>query len=262
MTAVAVSPYLSVWTVVSLRPASQQAAMRRAIKARGATPLLLAAMKLAPASDTAQAKRALRDALDCERVIFTSPAAVEFAQRLQPLAMRRDQTAIAVGDGTARALARLGIEAVAPRAGSMHSEGVLALDEVVAARGPIGVVTAPDGRGAIVATLRERGMDVRVAEVYRRLPASWNRRHFEAIANSRRPRAVLVTSAEALRYALAALPESIRTILLDAVAITSSERLAEATRAAGFAGTLVAASPGVDALLDALAAHAKAESIR
>ena len=54
---------LSAWTVISLRPAAQQAAIKRAIAARGAIPLALPALRLAPMPDREASRVALRAAL-------------------------------------------------------------------------------------------------------------------------------------------------------------------------------------------------------
>src|SRR5262245_20818508 len=134
------------WTVISLRPAAQQATVKRAIRAAGATPLALPALRLAPIPDAASARRALRAALRCERVVFTSPAAVRFAAALLPLKLARGARAYAVGEASARALAQCGVAAIHPQA--MHSEGLLALADF-AEDGEVGLVTAPGGRGLI-----------------------------------------------------------------------------------------------------------------
>ena len=259
MTEAEVFPYLAGWTVLSLRPASQQAAVARAIAARGGNSLALPGIALEAMPG---ARPALQAALACRRVIFTSPAAVEFADALLPLSSARIDVALAVGSGTARALAARGVVAVQPPSDAMRSEGVLALRELAEGDDAVGLVTAPGGRDVIAPALRARGVPVSVAAVYRRVAPAWNAEAIDALVASRPPRAVLLTSGEALEHVLAALPAAARTPLLASVAVASSERLAQAARAAGFEHTLVAASPVTDALLDALAAHAKAGAIR
>lgn len=259
MNAGVVSPGLAGWTVVSLRPASQQDAVRAAVQARGADFIALPGIELeALPVETS----ALRSALACDRVVFTSPAAVEFAHAAVELPSAL--AAIAVGSGTARALAALGIAATQPPH-AMRSEGVLALPQLAKPSAPgacIGLVTAPGGRDAIAPALRERGFEVKAVHVYRRIAPQWTRSQIAAIETARAPRAVLLTSGEALSNALERLPESARIVFLEATAVASSERLAATAREAGFAATLVAASPRVESLLDALAAHAKGAAIR
>lgn len=255
-----VSPYLAVWTVISLRPAPQQGAMKRAISARGATALALPALRLAAMPDVDLARTSLRAALTCSQLIFTSPAAVRFAASLQILQPVREQRVYAVGRGTAHALARYGLRAIHPAERAMRSEGLLALSDFAPAalarpKGDIGVVTAPGGRGLLAHALRARGARVRVAEVYRRLPPRFNRLHVEALLCSTAPRAVLLSSAEALDNALAALPPAAAACLRDALVVASSPRLAQLAHERGFAAVIEAGAPTPQALLDALVAH-------
>lgn len=258
-----VSPYLAVWTVISLRPARQQASMRRAIAARGARALALPALRLAPMDDAAAARRALRAALSCPRVLFTSPAAVSHAAALAPLACGAKQRMFALGRGTARALARHGIAATHPAENAMRSEGLLGLPDFAPGRftreqAAVGLITAPGGRGLLAHALRARGAQLHVAEVYRRLPPRFDRRHHQALLASHAPRALLLTSAEALDNALAGLPPDALVPLRDSLAVASSARLAQHARERGFSRTLEAGAPTARALLDALEAHARA----
>jgi uroporphyrinogen-III synthase len=253
---------LAGWSVVCLRPSAQQAAVRRAVIARGGRHVSLPGLRLVPAIDARAARDALRNALDCSVIVFTSPAAVTFAAHLLPLRDLRRQTTIAVGEGTAMALARHGVPALMPPPDAMHSDGVLALPQWHQVAGPVGLVTAPGGRGVIAAGLTARGLEMRRAEVYQRLPPRLDARHLRALEHVPAPRAVLVSSAEALELALAALPEALRTHLLDATAVASSPRLAELARDRGFAGVLVASAPTASAMLDALVGHVGAAGFR
>jgi uroporphyrinogen-III synthase len=257
-----VSPYLCVWTVIALRTALDAAAARAAIAARGARAVLLPALRLAPVQDRVRVREDLSAAMSADALVFTSPAAVRFAARLTALAARGSQCVIAVGGGTAQALRRHGITAVHPQAGAMHSEGVLALPALSPPPPRVGLVTAPGGRDLIGPTLQARGAQVMVATVYRRVEPRLRAPQIAALIASAPPRAVLLTSAEALRNALRLLPEAARARLLDAVAVTSSARMTQIARDAGFRATVEACAPDMENLLDALAAHAKAASIR
>ena len=140
------------WTVISLRPSSQQGAVRRAVASRGATALALPALRLVAMPDAEAAQQSLRSALGSAQLVFTSPAAVRFGALLLPLAATRATHVYAVGRGTARALARHGLRAIHPDDNAMRSEGLLALPDfapeaIARAGGDIGVVTAPGGRG-------------------------------------------------------------------------------------------------------------------
>lgn len=241
---------LAGWSVLCLRPSTQQAAVRRAVRARGGVHVALPGLGLVPMPDQAAAGAALVQALAAVAVVFTSPAAVSFAARLRPLQTRA--VVFAVGAGTARALARHGIQARYPAADAMHSEGLLALPQWQGLHGRVGVVTAPGGRGVIVSELARRGFELCVAEVYRRVPPRLDARHHAALAASTSPRAVLVSSGEALDAVRAALPPPLQARFLDALAVCSSTRLLAQARQAGFAQVLQAPAATVAAMLDAL----------
>lgn len=239
---------LAGWTVVCLRPRADQGAAGRAVAARGGTALALPGLRLVAMRDGAAAREALQAALACEATVFTSPAAVRFAARLARLPPR---AAFAIGAGSAAALRRHGVVALQPDADAMHAEGLLALPALASAA-RVGLVTAPGGRDVIAPALQARAKAVVLAHVYRRRPPRWRDDEIAALEASASPRAVLVSSAEALAHVLAQLPASARTRLLDAHAIASSERLHAIAREAGFARVSRAASPMLDAMLDAI----------
>ena len=257
---------MSGWFVVSLRPVGQHAAIRRAALALGASAIGLPGLRLRAREDTAT-RHALAAALDCERVIFSSPAAVRAAARLHRLAAigttgSTDLGVFATGRGTAAALRRAGISAVVTPAAET-SEGLLALPQLQCATGvSIGLVTAPGGRGLLASTLTARGADVRIAEVYAREPARLTQRHFEALLAARGSGALLLSSAEALANVLAALPMAAHARLLECLVVASSVRLAQIACDAGFARILPATGASPRELLAALAAHAKSPSFR
>lgn len=70
------------------RPAGTAASLARAVRKLGGTPILLPGSSLRAAPAATDACAWLKAALDCDVVIFTSPAAVRFAQRLAPLRSR------------------------------------------------------------------------------------------------------------------------------------------------------------------------------
>src|SRR5688500_12733067 len=96
------------WYVISLRPQGQHGSVRQAARRHGATLLSLSPWRLR-ALDDPDARASLHQALGAEYVLFTSPAAVRFAHRVQPLKATAGKTWLAVGSGTASALRRAGI---------------------------------------------------------------------------------------------------------------------------------------------------------
>lgn len=245
---------LTGWQLISLRPVGDHAPLRRAAAAHGARVLALSPWRLRLRDDPST-RAALRAALQAERVLFTSPAAVKAAASLRRLRARKDQIWLAVGEGTASALRRAGITRVVAPA-RMDSEGLLALPELQRLRGmSVGLVTAPGGRGAIAPALAARGARILRSDVYERVPIAWTP---AALARLRalpmRHAALALSSAEALRLSLNALPPDLADKLRRARAIAASARLAAIAREAGFRDVVVADSPRPAAMV-AAAAH-------
>jgi uroporphyrinogen-III synthase len=233
--------------VVITRPAGTAASMARQVRARGGEPLALPGLSLRGADDAPAIAAALREALRDDLLVFTSPAAVRFAARL--VALRTRATVLAVGQGTARALRRHGIAAHAPD--RQDSEGLLAHPLLRALRGRrVALIGAPGGRGLLREQLAARGASLRELQVYRRVAPRLRRAHVEAVAALPRSARVLLSSAEALDNLRAQLPPAAWARLRAATAVASSERLAQAARAAGFARVRVAASALASDLLD------------
>ena len=226
--------------------------MRRAAAAHGARVLALSPWRIELRCDRATAA-ALRQALDADIVVFTSPNAVRAALALRRLRRRRGQAFVAVGAGTARALRRTGIDDVSAPA-RMDSEGLLALPVLQAVRGQrVGLVTAPGGRGVIANTLAQRGARLLRADVYARIPIPPDARAIHALLRLRARPWLALTSAEALQHLLAALPADALRRLLTARVVAASERLAGLAHSAGFADIRVASDARPRALLQAAA---------
>ena len=243
--------------MISLRPAGQHDALRRAAAAHGARLLALSPWRIV-ACDDAAARRDLNAALDCAIVIATSPNAVRRAAALRPLRARRGQHWLAVGDGTARALARAGISQVAAPV-RMDSEGLLALPALHEARElDVGMLTAPGGRGAIEAELQRRGARIVRADVYARRPVALPARSVSALRGMRAPAWLALSSGEALASVLAQLPADAASVLRRARVAAASVRLAELAQAQGFADVAIAASARPRDLLATMAGDASA----
>lgn len=238
-------------TVVVTRPAGTSAALVRRLRALGARAIALPGLSLRPVQHDARAVRAT----GFEDWIFTSPAAVRFgAALLPPRRARARIRAYAVGDGTARALARHGVAATFPRDRS-DSEGLLALPGLERVRGRrIALVGAPGGRDLIGPTLRRRGAKVESIHVYRRVAPRLTRRHFDALAEAGDPLITLVSSGEALAHLVALLPPAALARLRAQILVVGSARLAALATAHAFTEIVLARSAAPRDLLDAAAA--------
>lgn len=237
-------------TVLSLRPRGQHASLRAACARQGASLLALSPIAITPL-DTADTRARLAEALAANTVIVTSPNAVTAMQALHPLQTRCGQTWLAVGTGTARALGRRGIPAIAPP--RMDSEGLLGLPSLAHVQGQrIGLITAPGGRGLLQPALEARGAQVLRAHVYARraiaIPAHRWHRLTETL---QQPRLVVLalSSDDALQAWRRQLPAALVPALQDIAVAAASARLADSARAAGFLRIGTAASARPAALL-------------
>lgn len=228
------------WYVISLRPRGQHRALRDAARRAGHALIALSPVRIVPRDDAAT-RAALAAALAADVVVFTSPNAVAAARGLQPL--RAHGAVAAVGEGTARALRRAGIDAVL-RPARMDSEGLLALDALrdIAGRS-IGLVTAPGGRDRLAPALATRGARVVRADVYAREPCGLPRAGLRALRGGEGRLALALSSGEALDLAVAQLEPSDLARLRGARVLAASERLAEHARRLGFADVVRADGP-------------------
>ena len=226
--------------------------MRRAAARHGGAVIALSPWSLRPLHDDAT-RAALRAALAAPRVVFTSPAAARAVLALQPLVAHPGQRWFAVGAGTAAALRRAGIGDVeAP--GRMDSEGLLALPGLQRIDGPVGLVTAPGGRGTLAPALRARGGEVLRADVYLREPLAPSPRAIASLRACTGPTVLAVSSAEALQQLLATLPADLVARLRARPLVAASDRLVEVAEAAGFRQCRRAADARPASLVEAAAA--------
>lgn len=226
--------------VVITRPAGTASALTRRVRALGGVPRLLPGLALRGVTDPAAARAALLAALQDDVLIFTSPAAVRFAAALAPL--RTSGMVLAVGQGTARALRRHGVRT--PQAPARQdSEGLLdhpALHDLRGRR--VGLIGADGGRGLLREQLAARSARLHELHVYRRVAPRLDRRHVDALLQLPPSAQVLLSSGEALQNLQRLLPPPAWVRLCAATVVVSSERLADAARAAGFSRIVLAAS--------------------
>lgn len=230
------------WTLVSLRPRGQHAAMRRAVHALGGQLLGLSPWALRARTDTAT-RSALTRSLQADRVVFTSPSAAHAAARLAALAAPHPGQWLAVGAGTAAALRSHGArDVVAPE--RMDSEGLLGLPELAQLQGrSVALITAPGGRGLIAPALEARGAQLHRVDVYTRTPLAPAPRALQRLRQQPTPWVLALSSAEALAWAVAQLPADVLARLRGSVVVAASERLARLAESDGFARIHLAQGP-------------------
>jgi uroporphyrinogen-III synthase len=235
-------------TVVITRPTGTGSSLARQVRRLGGLPLLLPGLSLRDVDNRGQAAIALTAAMDDEVLVFTSPAAVRFAARLRPL--HTQATVLAVGQGTAHALRLHGVSTPLAPTQRQDSEGLLDQPALADLHGKrVALIGAAGGRGVLRGELAARGAQLREVHVYRRVAPRWQRRQLDAVAALPADARVLLSSAEALGCLRDGLPGAVYAALCAAVAVVSSERVAELARGAGFARVVVAASAmGADLL--------------
>lgn len=230
------------WTLLSLRPRGQHAALRRAAAPLGAQLLGLSPWALVADRNPAT-RAALARALGADRVVFSSPAAVHAAARLLPLDRSHAGVWLAVGAGTLAALHQHGAADVqAPQ--RMDSEGLLDLPALANLTGlRAALVTAPGGRGIIAETLQARGAQLERVDVYRRRPLRLSPRQLQRLRQRPAPWVLALSSAEALTLLLEQLPPDLLARLQGQPVVAASARLQALAGEAGFPRVSLAAGP-------------------
>ncbi len=232
--------------LISLRPVGGHGGLRRAA-ARADGEVVAVSPWRTDARDDADARAALREAIACPLVVFTSPAAVQAAARLQSLPRVRGNQVFGVGERTRRALQAAGIDhAQAPT--RMDSEGLLALPAFASLKrgDALGLVTAPGGRGEIARVLGARGVDIVRADVYARVPvtlsAATRQRLQRVLDDAAAPVFLALSSGGAFEAVLTQLPHAMLPALRRVRVIAASDRLAGIARERGFNDIVIAAS--------------------
>lgn len=157
--------------IVVTRPVRQAENLTRRIARAGGTPVLFPAVEIQPGGDALRLA-ALIDRLDAfDWAIFISPSAAEQAMNRINARRRLPPTlrVAALGGGSARALARFGIQAVVSPVGKFDSEALLELPEMQEMSGQrVIVFRGEGGREWLADALTHRGAQVEFADCYRR----------------------------------------------------------------------------------------------
>ncbi|HHW4680181.1 MAG TPA: uroporphyrinogen-III synthase [Xylella taiwanensis] len=241
----------ALWYLLSMRPANNHAALRRAVARHGGKLIALSPWRL-KRRDSPETRTALASALTASTLVFTSPEAVRAAHALQPLRAAPGQVWLCVGASTARVLQQCGIAHVLHPA-QMNSEGLLTL---LAQQSPteVGLVTAPGGRDLLPQKLLERGIRLHRADIYERQPLRLRTTALDALQRTAARSVLALSSAEALTLLLPQWPEELRTILYQRPVIAASARLEDLARAKGFITVYRATGPLLHQLATAAAA--------
>lgn len=235
-------PADTVWHLISLRPQGQHDTLRSAASRAGARTVALSPWRLALRNDPIT-RECLTEAAQCDRLVFTSPAAAEATVRMLSPGTLRAGTVVAVGEGTARVLRRHGVIDVQAPA-RMDSEGLLALPCMQSLQGlRVALVTAPGGRGMIAAQVRERGAELQRVDVYERIPLPVSAASIARLQALPEPAVLAVSSGEALEIVLPQLPPALLQRWQRTPVVVVSARLATLAHALGFQHISTASGP-------------------
>lgn len=234
--------------VLITRPAHQADRLCRLVESHGGHAVRFPALEIREPRHPDAARSLLAAANAYDLLVFVSANAVDRAAADLPTPL--GPPLAAVGEATARALRRHGLEPSILPVGGADSEGLLAAAALADMTGRrVLIVRGEGGRPLLGDTLTARGAEVHTAEVYRRaLPAADPTR---LLANWRQTvDCVTVTSRDLLDNLLALLGDAGRPLLLATPLVVVSDRLGAAARAAGFTRVTVAASALDEAVLD------------
>ena len=120
-------------TVVITRPVGYGRALAHRVRVLGGVPVALPGLSLRPVVEIDMVRAELKEALTGSLILFSSPAAVQFAARLAPL--RGSAIFAAVGRGTARALRRQGVADPLVPSTTQDAAGLLAHPGLADVRG-------------------------------------------------------------------------------------------------------------------------------
>jgi uroporphyrinogen-III synthase len=194
-----------------------------------------------------------RPRYDC--AIFLSANAV--LHGLQHLRSHDDLRVAAIGQATANALRVAGVEVHIVPEGLADSEALLtALQPMIVPGRTVLLIKGAGGRELLHETLRERGMQVDVVEVYRRVQprvAASEVEQFEQRWLTEGIDVVTLTSGEILANLDALLSPVGKQLLRSTPFLTVSERLIGIARERGLLGEALLARPMEDSMLGILA---------
>lgn len=230
--------------VVVTRPARQAGAFVQKLAALGASPVVWPAIVILPPDDPDPLARAHATLDSYDFAVFVSANAVEFGA--PPLGRWPPRLpAFAPGPGTAEALAGVGVPDVRVPENRYDSEGLLALPELLAARGRrVLVFRGESGRELLADTLKRRGADVVTVPCYRRAAPSGGAEAVVEAIDGGRAHALTLTSSEGVDNLVRAAGPVGSMTLARVPAFAPHPRIVEHARASGLDARL---TPGADA---------------
>lgn len=221
------------------RPESQSRALFELVRAGGGEALLIPVIDISKKPISKQEQRLLAGLDRGDILIFISSNAARFIGQAvtDPASRFKDLTVLAVGGGTAKTLVEEGfIEVISPQRGS-GSEALLELDllQEASVRGrKILILRGAGGRELLPDTLRQRGANVDIVELYYRRKPAVDVAEIKNFWHQFPPDVIVITSGEGLKNLIDITPEQHREALFNTHLVVVSDRVRELAISSGF----------------------------
>lgn len=242
--------------VLVTRPQHQAEELCRLIAGQGGVAVRLPTLAIVPVADSDSVKAKLAALGRYDWLVFVSANAVTMLQlllydgRMPPTSKTR---IAAIGASTARALRQAGWPVTAQPEHGFDSEALLATAAMQQVAGlSVLIVRGVGGREQLTATLRVRGAQVDVLEVYQRAIPAVDTAELQSLLNEGRLNAVTITSGEALQNLLAMLDQQYHQPLFAIPVIVISDRIGRIAKEIGFTRIAVAQSPADAAIVESV----------
>lgn len=188
--------------VLVTRPAQLNKKLAELIRAAGGLAILFPTLEITDTADSTPLYAIIDRLEQFDLAVFISPNAVDKGMAL--IRSRRElpphMKVAAVGQGSANALARQGIDGVLVASSGNDSEALLALPELQQVAGwRVVIFRGEGGRETLAEELQRRGAEVSYAECYRRRKPESDPAPLLALGASGKIAAITVTSAESAR---------------------------------------------------------------
>ncbi len=251
-------PDLTGVSVVVTRAPHQSAELCDLIEDAGGEAIRFPVTKIEPLSDEdPDVTHGLDQLSQTDIAIFVSPNAVTFGFALLArtgAALPESAKVLAVGPGTARQLAKKGLQVDGVPQQRYDTEALLALPALQSVRDVrVLVVRGLAGRETLAEALAGRGAKVMHLPCYRRVRpdqvdatvlAHWRKSGFDSL---------ILTSTSAADHLWFILGDEVGVLTANTALVVASERIAGHCRSLGFTGTIVLAdNAGMPALVNAL----------
>lgn len=271
------TPPLAGLNIAVTRPREQAAQLAQRIAQAGGKVILFPLLEISPAADPETLRTLIARLHEFDLAVFISPNAVRYGME----AIRAANVTLTpspasgggvresagegkvstlpaglkiatVGQGSANALRKLGVQEIIAPQSRFDSEALLALPELQQVAGwRVIIFRGGGGRELLGDALKARGATVEYAECYQRSKPQQDTAALLAAA----PHAIILTSSEALGYLWDMLDEPGRTRLSSVPLFVPHARIAEAAHELGWRDVTITAG-GDDGLLAGLIAWA------